>query len=310
MERRNLFTLDTIYRAAVAVDSISFGSGEKTLAITGPLRGNEVQQLYICSLLVGAIAEYESRGMLSGDGRVIVIPCVNSFSMNLGRRFWAADNTDINGMFPGYGKGETTQRIAYALFERLKGYRYGIVFSSHPMQGSFVPHVRILDTGYQNADAADYFGLPYVMTSRPEPADSGSLDYNWQIFETDAFSIYTKETSAIHDESARRAVRAVLSFMSSIGLVKRHQGKRNRSTHFREGDLVNVLSRKGGIFISKAVAGDAVENGSIMADIIDPYTGGILERVIAPCDGTVFFSHGPNLICGHEVSYRIVQDAG
>jgi hypothetical protein len=77
--------------------------------------------------------------------------------------------------------------------------------------------------------------------------------------------------------------------MSSIGLVKRHQGKRNRSVHFREGDLVNVLSRKGGIFISKAVAGDAVENGSIMADIIDPYTGGILERVIAPCDGTVFF---------------------
>ena len=32
--------------------------------------------------------------------------------MNIGKRFWSADNTDINRMFPGYNLGETTQRIA------------------------------------------------------------------------------------------------------------------------------------------------------------------------------------------------------
>ena len=32
--------------------------------------------------------------------------------MNVGKRFFPVDNTDINRMFPGYDKGETTQRLA------------------------------------------------------------------------------------------------------------------------------------------------------------------------------------------------------
>ena len=46
--------------------------------------------------------------------------------MNVGRRFWAEDNTDINRMFPGYDQGETTQRIAARIFEALQGYSYGV----------------------------------------------------------------------------------------------------------------------------------------------------------------------------------------
>lgn len=53
-------------------------------------------------------------------------------------------------MFPGYNMGETTQRIAAGLFESIKGYNYGIQFASFYMQGDFIPHVRMMDTGYQN----------------------------------------------------------------------------------------------------------------------------------------------------------------
>ncbi|WP_300791333.1 hypothetical protein [uncultured Bacteroides sp.] len=59
------------------------------------------------------------------------------------KRFWAMDNTDINRMFPGYNQGETTQRIAAALFEAIQGYTYGIRLASFYVPGDFVPHVRI-----------------------------------------------------------------------------------------------------------------------------------------------------------------------
>ena len=39
------------------------------------------------------------------------------------KRFWSIDNTDINRMFPGYDKGETTQRIAAGIFEKIKDYK-------------------------------------------------------------------------------------------------------------------------------------------------------------------------------------------
>lgn len=46
--------------------------------------------------------------------------------MNIHKRFWPVDNTDVNRMFSGYDKGETTQRIAADIFEAVSGYDYGI----------------------------------------------------------------------------------------------------------------------------------------------------------------------------------------
>lgn len=61
------------------------------------------------------------------------------------------DDTDINRMFPGYNKGETTQRIAAGLFEKLQGYEYGIQMASFYMPGEFIHHVRIVKTALDYA---------------------------------------------------------------------------------------------------------------------------------------------------------------
>ncbi len=53
------------------------------------------------------------------------------------KRFWSIDNTDINRMFPGYDKGETTQRIAAGIFEKIKDYKYGIQFASFYIPGGW-----------------------------------------------------------------------------------------------------------------------------------------------------------------------------
>ena len=55
----------------------------------------------------------ENHGFLQKGLSVTVILSANPFSMNIGKRFWAMDDTDINRMFPGYHLGETTQQLAY-----------------------------------------------------------------------------------------------------------------------------------------------------------------------------------------------------
>ena len=72
--------------------------------------------MYTCARLVKALAEIEQRGNLLPGHEILVIPCANRFSMNVGKRFWPMDGSDINRMFPGYDLGETTQRIAAGLF--------------------------------------------------------------------------------------------------------------------------------------------------------------------------------------------------
>lgn len=78
-------------------------------------RGNKVQQAYICASVVKRLQEVEAVGTLTGKVRIMVIPEVNSFSMNIAYRFWPMDNTDISRMFPGYDLGETTQRLSTPL---------------------------------------------------------------------------------------------------------------------------------------------------------------------------------------------------
>ena len=64
------------------------------------------------------------------------ISIVKIFTMNIKKRFWTIDNTDINRMFPGYDRGETTQRIAAGIFDKINDYKYGIQFASFYTPGN------------------------------------------------------------------------------------------------------------------------------------------------------------------------------
>ena len=54
MRKEIIFTLENSYRDNMDVYGFHFGKGEKAACIVGAIRGNEVQQLYICSQLVKA----------------------------------------------------------------------------------------------------------------------------------------------------------------------------------------------------------------------------------------------------------------
>lgn len=124
------------------------------------MRGNEYQQMYVCSRLIGALKKAEQEDLLPPDHQILVIPTVNPYSVNLQKRFWPIDNTDINRMFPGYLEGETTQRIAGGIFENVKDYEYGIQLASYYMTGEFMTHIKIMKTNAVYADEAKNFGRP------------------------------------------------------------------------------------------------------------------------------------------------------
>ncbi len=84
----------------------------------------------------------------------------------------------------------------------------------------FVPHVRLMDEGFSNPETAKQFGLPYVIIRKVRPYDTATLNYNWQVWETLAFSLYTTTTSRIDPNSAGQAVLAVMNFLSGQGMIK------------------------------------------------------------------------------------------
>ena len=119
MRQSVIYEIPSLYRENFRIHGYTFGQGEKALCVVGSLRGNEYQQIYTCSQLVKALKRAEQRGELCPGKEILVLPSLNPYSMNVGKRFWPTDNTDINRMFPGYDQGETTQRIADGVFRQI-----------------------------------------------------------------------------------------------------------------------------------------------------------------------------------------------
>ena len=62
MKKDIIFSLSSPYRDDFRVTGYRFGKGEKSCCIIGSLRGNEIQQLYMCSQLVKTLEALERKG--------------------------------------------------------------------------------------------------------------------------------------------------------------------------------------------------------------------------------------------------------
>ena len=306
MREETIFDMTSPSRDSFRITGYRFGEGAKSLAIVGAMRGDEVQQQYICAQLVNRLAMIEQHNGFSEGNSVLVIPSCNPFSMNVSTRFWAMDNTDINRMFPGYSEGETTQRIAAAVFAALNGFQYGIQLASYYVPGNFIPHIRIIKTGYEDVDTARLFGMRYVTVYQPRPFDTTLLNYNWQLWGTKAFSVYAGKTSQIDQTAGGQTVDAILRMMNRTGIITANAaGAAYESEVIDESVLVHVKARHAGIFIRLVGVGDRVHPGQSLAHIIHPYNGQILNDIKATAEGTVFFAYNRPVVLQNALLFKL-----
>lgn len=218
--------------------------GGKRLCVMTGIRGDELEGRYVAFLLNQELQRHPEYLR----GTVDIYPAMDPLGIN------------------------TIQRIAGALFDAVKGYRYGIHFASFYLPDDFVPHVRIMDTSYQTSSLGNLFGLPYVVMRTLKPIDTTPLNYIWQIWELNAFSIYTRKTAHIDEESAAQAVSAVLRYLSRVGVVKYTCHSGYLSTLINENDLATVLTPAGDIFRALRVPGQEVEYGDTIGEILDTFS--------------------------------------
>lgn len=307
MNKRVIYEMVGLYRDNFQIIGYEFGEGEKSVCIVGSSRGNEVQQIYCCSKLVKKFRQLEAEGRIREGHKILIIPSLNPYSMNIQKRFWPTDNTDINRMFPGYDLGETTQRIADGVFREISEYQFGIQFTSFYMPGNFVPHVRLMDEGYSRIETAMQFGLPYVVKRKVRPYDTATLNYNWQVWNTEAFSLYTTATEQIDPNGAGQAVLSVMNFLSAQNIIRYQVPVLAESKVVTDTELVSVRTSESGVFEPLVKAGEEVKTGQPLANIIHPYESELIETLYAPVDGKIFFIHNAPLTYANTAVIKIVR---
>jgi len=306
MKKDIIFTVPSYFRDDMNIMGYRFGKGEKSCVVLGALRGDEVQQLYVCARLVAFLREVERDDGIMPGKSVMVVPTAIGLSMNAGTRLWAPENTDINRCFPGNSEGATTEQIAAALFDRLKAYKYGVQLTSFYQPGSFIPHVRMMETGRQNPELGCEFGLPYVYVRAPRVSDQTTLNYCWQLSGTQAYSLYAGKTQEIDEAAADQTLRAIIRFLNGRGIIRSEQTPGLKSAVITNEDIDTVSSKSAGLLRRVKHAGAHVRRGEQLAFIINPLDGSVKEVLKAPVTGMLFFIQDGPFITEHSPVFQVL----
>lgn len=272
------------------------GDSPKRVCIVTGTHGDELEGQYVCFRLNQIIRAQLERL----NGTVEIYPALNPLGIDSITRGIPTFDLNMNRIFPGDPQG--------AMPEQIKGYTYGIQLASFYIPGDFVPHVRLMRTGYEDTEGAKLFGMPYITLRQPLPFDTTLLNYNWQIWETKAYSLYGGMNDGVESPVTAEMIGTILRFAQRIGLTRKPVvGIPDFNPQvIDESSFCSVRTPQAGIFYRLKGAGAKVQEGEPLARIIDPYEGSVRAEIISPTDGIIFFAHNKPLALANTLLFNIL----
>ena len=275
---------------------LQHGDSPKRVCIVTGTHGDELEGQYVCFRLNQIIRAQLERL----NGTVEIYPALNPLGIDSITRGIPTFDLNMNRIFPGDPQG--------AMPEQIKGYTYGIQLASFYIPGDFVPHVRLMRTGYEDTEGAKLFGMPYITLRQPLPFDTTLLNYNWQIWETKAYSLYGGMNDGVESPVTAEMIGTILRFAQRIGLTRKPVvGIPDFNPQVvDEATLLPVRTPQAGMFYRLKGAGDKVHEGEPLARIIDPYEGNVRAEITSPTDGIIFFAHNKPLALANTLLFNIL----
>ena len=308
MEKIEILRIESLSRAPLVVEGYLFkGTNPKSpkIAIVGAMEGESILPLYCASTMVDFFKNKIDKKEIKGD--VLIIPSINHYALNIGKRFWPLDNTDINMMFPGYELGETTQRIAKKVFDAISGYDFGIILERRPDPATCLPYIKLFKSGYEDLIGAKKFGFKMIHHRTMKSIDTVTLQYNWQLWGTKAFSIICPGDNQVDKKVASQISQAMIRFMDKTKIIDYHIFNGYESTVIDRNSIAVVKSPRSGIFISKELPGNYVSKDQVIGEIVHSLEGEVVHQFLAPCNGMITCFYSNSLIYEHAVAFRIAK---
>jgi predicted deacylase len=310
MKKIEIFKITSLNREPLLVEGYLFEGSDPeapSVAIIGAMEGKTILPLYTASKLVDFLKNSisDSKKIL---GNILIIPSINHYALNINERFWPLDKTNLNMMFPGYDKGETTQRIAKKVFDAIEKYTHGIVLETREDLSTCMPYVRVFQSGFEDLEDAKKFGLKIIHYKALKPTDTVSLQYNWQLWGTKAHSIICPSTTELNQDSDE-IFESIVNFLNKNNIIKHKFLSAYESTIIISEDIEIVKTPKSGIFIPTKKIGSQVLEDEMIGKVLHSLEGKVIHKIIAPCNGVITCSYKNALILENAVAFRIVKNS-
>ena len=289
-----------------------FGPGDEdpTLACVAGLHGNELNGVFVLARFASFLARLAEGGYPGARlrRRVLVIPAVNALGLNVRRRAWPFDGTDLNRMFPGYDAGETTQRVAAAVLRATAAARWRIDLHSSNVDFEELPQVRLFAPGPEEREAARWLGLPALLERPVTPTLTTTLAHAWLERGRRGLVIQAGHAGGLQPAHCERVFRALVGFLLRTGAAEGLSlSDPEHEVHaFGPRQALPLISDHAGWFVSRLEVGRWLRPGDLVGYVYDGFSGELGAEIRSPVAGLLSGIRRQPLLCEGDLVARLL----
>ena len=253
-----------------------------TVTLLGAIHGNE---------LVGpqALTFMQSNQILGSEkaidvntmsGTLRIVPIVNLPGYRTRTRY-TPDGRDLNRYFPGKSRGNTTQRIARRIWNKIiKSSDYVIDLHSAASGRTNLPHIRVNLAHPKSSMLARSFGTEVLLDGR---GPRGSLRRVSNKFEIGCITFEGGGANSIDSDAVQIATYGILNVLRSLRMIPGYPS----SPRFRllASGSVWIRSDHGVLLDVLAPVGSLIESDEVVATVTDPEHARESVEIRAPSRG-------------------------
>lgn len=269
-----------------------------TILFSAGLHGDEINGIEIVRQLIVRKINKPKRGT------IICIPVINVFGfVNESREF--PDGRDLNRVFPGSKNGSLASRFAYyILTEVIPNVDYCIDFHAGGASRFNAPQIRIVPNNTELKQLSDVFNAPFTLYSKNI---QGSFRNACDKMGVKMLLFEGGKSLDINHDITHEGVQGVKRFLHHFDMLNPHKKgpvANNETIYIDKSTWIRA--RHSGLFQHKALAGDFVHKGDVIAVITDPF-GNFEKKVKAPNGGYIINANDAAIVYQGDAIFHISQ---
>lgn len=259
--------------------------GEKRIAVVTGTHGDELEGQFVC---------YELQRRISAEpekltGIVDIYPALNPLGIDSITRGIPMFDLDMNRIFPGTEEGPMMETLVSRLMEDLQGADLCVDIHASNIFLMELPQVRINEeTADTLVPLAEKLNVDFVWVHAAATVLESTLAYSLNKIGTPTLVVEMGVGMRITKEYGYQLVEGILRVMKEMGMWQGETAPVRQPIVSKDMAVGYMNADKAGIFVPDVEIGDHVKEGDVLGQILDPLTGSVEEKVIAPIDGMVF----------------------
>ena len=230
--------------------------------VSAAIHGDEVIGVEIVRRLLRA------EGLDDIAGTLLAVPIVNTFGF-LNHSRYLPDRRDLNRCFPGLSEGSMASRLAHIFMtEVVERSDVGIDLHSAAIHRTNLPQIRLTPDNPRLAELGRAFGAPVMMQSKLR---DGSLRMAAEAAGVDVLLYEAGEGLRFDELAARAGVSGILRVMQHLGMIGGEMIPDSAADPVLCSDSHWYRAPAGGVFRGYLTTGDAVEPGTVLGAVSDPF---------------------------------------